>query len=1047
MADGLHSTVIRAGVAVTVALSSCKRASSTAAAIALAIGLTARPAPGTDEVERDLDRTFAKTVLPFVEAHCAECHANGAAEGGLDLGAFATLDDVSAGYERWNTVLERLTAEEMPPKEASSHPTSEERQQVIAWIRALRSHIASKNAGDPGPVLARRLSNAEYDYTIRDLTGVDIRPADEFPVDPANVAGFDNSGESLAMSPALVKKYLEAARHVADHLVLLPHGIAFAPHPVVANTDRDKYCVLRIVDFYHRQPTDVADYLLAAWRYKHCAALGQLDATLATIAKDTKLSEKYLQLVWETLNDPSDVGPLGTLHARWGDLPAPDQADVDAVRAKCAEISAWIAQLREKLMPQWNNLRLREVAEGSQPFILWKNQQYADHRMSYDPTALQIEGAEADEDADRAKGPRSDVDDEPEDENLFGSGRSARFKRKPGPTDPDLFVPADPARRAACEASFATFCRVFPDAFYIAERGRAHMDLKKQKQDKGRLLTAGFHNSAGYFRDDQPLAELILDDAGRRELDELWNELDFIAFAPERQHADFIFYERAESKTIKGPEFDFIRSEDKDAASEAKIKRLAEVYLANARASLEQHGGDDEAIPAIETFFRNVNANIRRAEAARLAAEPSHLESLQSLAERAYRRPLTAAERGKIVEFYRLLRRDEEVDHETAVRDVLVSILMSPNFSYRVDLVGDGAGIQPLSDYALASRLSYFLWSSMPDEELLSLAARGELHRPEMLAMQARRMLQDQRARALAVEFGGNWLDIRRFEEHNAVDRERFPTFTDELRTAMFEEPIRFFVDLMRRDGSVLEFLDGKHTFVNAALARHYGMTEPKGDSNAWVRVDDADAYGRGGLLPMAVFLTKNAPGLRTSPVKRGYWVVRRVLGETIPPPPAVVPELPHDEAAMGDLTLRQALARHRADPACAACHARFDSFGLVFEGYGPVGERRDVDLGGRPVDASAEFPGGVEGKGLEFLRSYIREHRQQDFVDNLCRKLLAYGLGRSLILSDELTIEQMKSKLAADGYRFGSMIESVVTSPQFLTKRGRNDMALVGEK
>jgi hypothetical protein len=202
------------------------------------------------------------------------------------------------------------------------------------------------------------------------------------------------------------------------------------------------------------------------------------------------------------------------------------------------------------------------------------------------------------------------------------------------------------------------------------------------------------------------------------------------------------------------------------------------------------------------------------------------------------------------------------------------------------------------------------------------------------------------------------------------------------------------------------------------------------------VRIDDADKYGRGGLLPMAVFMTKNAPGLRTSPVKRGYWVVRRLLGETIPAPPAQVPELPNDEAKV-DLRLRELLARHRADASCAKCHERFDAFGLVFEGYGPVGERRTKDLGDRAVETRAVFPGGGEGAGLDGLRAYIRERRQADFVDNLCRKLLSYALGRSLLPSDDLTIEQMRTKLAANGNRFNTLVETVVTSPQFLNVRG----------
>jgi len=331
--------------------------------------------------------------------------------------------------------------------------------------------------------------------------------------------------------------------------------------------------------------------------------------------------------------------------------------------------------------------------------------------------------------------------------------------------------------------------------------------------------------------------------------------------------------------------------------------------------------------------------------------------------------------------------------------------------------------------------LSYFLWSSMPDADLLARAAKGDLHQPEVLATQARRMLKDPRVRGLATEFGGHWLDFRRFEEHNAVDRERFSAFDNDLRLAMFEEPVQFMLDVFRENRSVLDFLYARHTFVNPALARHYGMPVPAVSHEQWSRVDDAATYGRGGLLPMAVFLTKNAPGLRTSPVKRGYWVVKQVLGEQIPPPPAVVPELPRDEAKL-DLPLRDLLARHRNDKSCASCHARFDSLGLVFEGYGPIGDRRTHDLSARPVDASATFPGGSSGSGVEGLRAYLRARRQDDFVNNLSRKLLSYALGRSLQLSDETTIDAMREKLVKADYRFNSLIESIVSSSQFRHKR-----------
>jgi hypothetical protein len=435
-----------------------------------------------------------------------------------------------------------------------------------------------------------------------------------------------------------------------------------------------------------------------------------------------------------------------------------------------------------------------------------------------------------------------------------------------------------------------------------------------------------------------------------------------------------------------------------------------------------------------------VNATLRNLEKEHRDAEPQHLDALLRFAARAYRRPLTKAERDDLLAYYHTLREKNELSHEDAIRDALVSVLMSPDFLYRIDVLDAGAAasaaaVQPLSGYALASRLSYFLWSSMPDDELLRHAAAGDLERPEVLLAETRRMLKDERARGMATEFGGNWLDFRHFETNNTVDRNRFPSFDNQLREAMFQEPVRFIQDAIENNRSVLDMLYGNYTFVNPVLAKHYGMPEVKGSGDTWVRVDDAAKFGRGGLLPMAVFLTENSPGLRTSPVKRGYWVVRRVLGEVIPPPPPVVPELPADEAKT-DLPLRDVLAKHRSNPVCASCHARFDVFGLAFEGYGPVGEARTKDLAGRPVDTNAVFPGGSQGSGVEGVRTYIREHRQAGFLDNLSRKLLAYALDRSLQLSDDALIERMKTRLAAREYRINTLVETIVTSPQFLNKR-----------
>jgi hypothetical protein len=955
---------------------------------------------------------FETGIKPFLQTYCYSCHGGNQPAAGFDLTSYGTQDSLVGDQRRWNLVLARLKAGEMPPSQSRQQPTPGQRKSVIDWIEAVSAEDAKRHPNDPGIVLARRLSNAEYDYTIHDLTGVDIRPTKEFPVDPANQAGFDNSGESLAMSPALVQKYLDAARLVADHIVFLPGGFSFAPYPVVTDEDRDKFGVNRIVEFYTRQSLDYADYFLAAWRYHHRAALGRPRMTLAEAARSAKISAPYLNKVWAMLTAPGeDVGPIAALQARWRNLPPPDRkrsaeaialhaGEPDALRPSVEFMRDLIAGLRPRVAMTFNNLPARGIAAGSQSLVLWKDRQYADNRTTYQGNALQL------------------------DLSAYA------------PTDPSLVVPAAEDARARYEESFTRFCALFPDRFYVSERGRMFLsnprDIASDAQGH-RLLSAGFHSQMGYFRDDRPLYELVLDAAQQRELDALWHELDFVTLAPVRQFKQYIWFERAEPPSFMATaQFNAFRSEDDDVTSEAKMAQLADVYLAKARELTS-----DVALGVVREYFDRMNANVRALERSKAAAESSHLDALLAFAGRAYRRPLTKAESDDLRAFYRA-QRDQHVSHEEAIRVAVSSVLMSPHFCYRVNTLPDSRlstqDVRPLSDYELANRLSYFLWSSMPDEELLRNAAAGDLHNGDVLAAQTRRMIQDGRARHLAIEFAGNWLDIRRFEEHNAVDRERFPGFTSELRDAMFEEPIRFVLDVLQRNGSVLDFLYGNYTFVNPVLARHYGMPEPA--AGTWARVDNAQKYARGGLLPMSVFLTKNAPGLRTSPVKRGYWIVHRLLGEYIPAPPPNVPVLPADESKLGDLTLRDTLAQHRANPACASCHAKFDSFGLVFEGYGPVGETRERDLAGRRVETGATFPNGRSGSGLDGLRAFMRARGQAEFVDTLCRQLLVYALGRSLLRSDEPLVADMRKDLSSGEYRIGHVVQDIVASPQFLMKR-----------
>ncbi len=1049
-------------------------------------GILATPIFGADPANPVLERGFTQTVRPFIKQYCAGCHSGATPAAQLDLTSFTTLASVVQDLPHWTLLMERLEHQEMPPKPLPQ-PPADRRQRVIDWVKAVRADELRKSAGDPGPVLARRLSNSEYNYTIRDLTGVDLKPTKEFPVDPANQAGFDNTGESLTMSPALFNKYLLAAREVADHMYLTPDGFIFAPGPMLVETDRDQFAIKRIIDFYESQPTDYARYFEAAWRYKHRAALGNPAATLASTAAAMKVSPKYLPLIWGILGEnagsrqsDAEVGPIGKLQAMWKALPAPDSGKLDdtrisALRAKCVEMRDFVVRIRNHTAMQFSapvvtgppaaaqaaavaaagrggrgaggGFRRAGLPEASQPLLSWKFTQFNTHRRNFDPGALRL-------DTDPPEHPP----EIPKYAGLHGeaSVRWAAVMKTAQLSDPDLVVPA--AQRSRYEESFARFANVFPDVFYVKERGKFFPD---NSADAGRLLSAGYHSVMGYWRDDNPLQELILDDKGKKELERLWTEFDFFANHTARTFIQYYFNQSGEVQG-GGAESGRPRPIGKEVTDSSVITAIRDQYIALAKAS-----NNPVAAAWMPNHFDRIDSTLRSLEKMRAGGEPLQLEALVKFAARAYRRPLSKMERDGLLAYYRKLRENGALSHEDAMRDSIASILISPEFFYRIDLqdasMGSGASAAqsmaaksgptaaasgigtPLSPYALASRLSYFLWSSMPDEELLKHAAQGDLTQRDVLLSETRRMLKDPRSRGLATEFAANWLDSRHFETYNSVDRERFPNFTNDLREAMFEEPIRFIDDVIKNNRSVLDLLYGNYTFVNPALARHYGIPNVTGKKDEWVRVDDAGKYERGGLLPMAVFLTQSSPGLRTSPVKRGYWLVRRVLGEVIPPPPPVVPELPQDEAKT-DALLKDVLAKHRANAVCAGCHARFDGFGIAMEGYGPVGEARTKDIAGRAIDPSAIFPGGYAASGFRGGQAYIKEKRQKEYLENISRKLLSYSLSRSLQLSDEPVVERMQARMAGNEYRFGALVETIVSSEQFLNKRRPESTQKKGE-
>lgn len=404
---------------------------------------------------------------------------------------------------------------------------------------------------------------------------------------------------------------------------------------------------------------------------------------------------------------------------------------------------------------------------------------------------------------------------------------------------------------------------------------------------------------------------------------------------------------------------------------------------------------------------------------------------LRDLARRAWRRPVSAPEMARLLEFYQQTRR-RGADSRTATLAAAKAVLVSPNFLFRIEKDPPGQTPAAIDDHALASRLSYFLWASMPDATLFALADAGRLSQPKFLEAQVMRMLADPKARALSEQFVGQWLGIRTLGSVAAPDPQKFPEFTPALREAMMTEPTEFFAGLVRENRSLLELLDSDYAWVNADLARHYGI--PGVNGSTFIRVSLSDRR-RGGVTGMAAVLTQTSYPQRTSPVLRGKWLLEEVFGTPPPPPPPLVATLsPNDEKSEG-LTFRQRLEKHRKDPNCAACHARLDPLGFALENFDPIGRWR-TQVSGESVDASGELPGGVVIVGPEALKQVLLE-RKQLFLRHLTEKMLAYALGRGVEYYDIPAVKRITEAVASDGHRAPKLILEIVRSEPFRLRRG----------
>jgi hypothetical protein len=407
---------------------------------------------------------------------------------------------------------------------------------------------------------------------------------------------------------------------------------------------------------------------------------------------------------------------------------------------------------------------------------------------------------------------------------------------------------------------------------------------------------------------------------------------------------------------------------------------------------------------------------------------------LRAFTDRAFRRPATHDELTRLLGIVLSAEKDGE-GPEPAIQIALRTVLVSPHFLFLVESVpGEDPSSPPLpeNDFDLAARLSYFLWSSMPDEDLLRTAARGGLRHGANLETQVKRMLGDRRSHALAESFWGQWLQTRNLAEF-APDPVLFPEFDEPLRAAMLRETELFCASIQDEDRSLLEFLDADYTFVNERLARHYGIPGVEGEG--FRRVSLAGTPRRGVLTQASVLAVTSNP-TRTSPVKRGRWILENILGAPPSPPPSGVEALQEGKGAGPSGTLRDRMERHRTEPGCASCHRRMDPLGFSLENFDAIGGWR-TDDGGGPVDPSGKLPGGKEIRGPSGLRAVLSSRRDA-FARCLVEKMLTYALGRGLRRSDRRDVDRIAAKLARDGYRFSALVVAVVESEPFQARDGR---------
>ena len=1043
------------------------------------------------------DEDFVEAIGPTINAYCLDCHNDGTAEANVDLERLTTAPSVQAKFRTWQRISDVVLQGVMPPADATQ-PTQTEREALSQNIRQHLQGVATEFAGDPGEVTLRRLTGAEYAYTIQDLTGLDLPLHTILTEDSAGGEGFANVGQVQFLQDSTLERYLEAANLVASHAVVGSGPLRFFADP--GETGLELSAVSRIQEIYRGhgfrtaageggEPYGLDRYpraFYAAWRYRYRKQLKLQDATLPQLAIDEGLDVRFVRHIWAALMDASSTFPLSEIKQAWEAIPSPtSQASHSETLARnaCEQVAramrTWQVRLaaskgddeeaslltgepieldsRYKLRA---DARWPETAKKSSirfsvasathrqvntAVITWRNPRIrfrkARRWTGYKPLRACLPEAQQELFGIDAAGAETD------ENNLVTTGSTELqldIQIPPGATGAALQIDVELDLKSGKDS--VVRCTV-TDLSLVketeADTGEVSVLLADRDSETYRQWQRGviefakampqishrepvpsdrdpipapydtsynnperndFHYKIKYHRDDGFLVQNILDDATRRDLDQAWHDL-LTSFD---YHDVYLRFTRQKLR-LNLPE--------------TSISELDETVIA-------------KLPPDARDIVGRLFDSYRNAYLARSAAEPRHVDDLVQFASRAWRRPLVPEEASGLRRFYDRLRTEADLDHDQAVRAVLTRILVAPSFLYRVEAQSSD-GVVDLSAWELASRLSYFLWSSPPDDELLQRARLGELDSEQRLVAEVRRMLRDPKATRFAAEFFGQWFGFYRFVDYSGIDDERFPELTPALKLDMLAEANQFLTYVVREDRPLDDILFAEYSFLTRQLAEHYGLDASRIDTLDATprRIDGLVPVHRGGLLGWGAIHAVTSAPLRTSAVKRGDWILRRILGTPVPPPPADAGSIPADDVLTDGKTVRERLEAHRNDAVCANCHIRIDPLGFALENFDPIGRWRDTYRDGNPIDASGVAADGTQIVGPTGLRRYLADRRHQ-FHRTLTRKLIGYALGRTELLTDQGLVGEMMQELGHDG-RMSDLVSLIVKSKQFRTQRG----------